>query len=282
MERLFRNTKHFTMKQLFTLVFLLLGFASSLWAQEACVADTTFQDSLGVFPLPFDEEASPDAGITEAACINKPYEFVFTIAVGDSIDFGTSRLPIDSIILNPDTAIANLPAGIDYVCNPPDCIFRKDQLGCIALTGTAEASNASGEYNLAITGNVFSGPLPFELTFPDEAIAPGEYILTLNEEDSPDCAVVNTENVLSEKVRMQLQPNPVRGFAQILISVPTTQRYQFQIFDVLGKLVQERNVQLFKGENRLDFDASNLSNGVYFYALNNGRTLAAKRMIVSK
>jgi len=244
--------------------------------------DTTFQDSLGVFPLPFDEEASPDAGITEPACINLPYEFVFTIAVGDSIDFGTSRIPIDSIIISPDTAIANLPTGLDYSCNPPDCSFRKDELGCIVLSGITDASTVPGEYNLEITGNVFSGALPFKLTFPDETIAPGEYILTVNEEDSPDCEIVSTENVLAGKVQLQMRPNPVQSYAQVFIDVPTTQQYNFQVYDVLGKIVHERTVQLFAGENQLDFDASQLSSGIYFYALNNGRTLAAKRMIVSK
>ncbi len=270
------------MKQLFTLLLFSCCFASFVWAQEACVADTTFQDSLGVFPLPFDPDIRPEGGITEAACINKPYEFVFTVAVGDSINFGTSRIPIDSIILSPDTAIANLPMGLDYACNPPTCIFPKDELGCIILSGTPEASNAPSAYNLEITGNVYSGPLPFELTFPDANIAEGEYILTVNAEDSPECEVVNTANVLAGKVQLQMRPNPVRGFAQVFIDVPTTQHYNFQVYDVLGKIVHERRVQLFAGENQINFDANQLSSGIYFYALNNGRTLAAKRMIVSK
>lgn len=273
--------KNFTMKQLFTLLFLVCLSTAPVLAQLACVPDTLYRDSLGVFPLPYDPIANPDGGVTQSACINKPYEFVFTVAVGDSIAFGGVKFSIDSITLNPQTAIAGLPSGISYACNPPSCTFRKDVLGCLVLSGTADATNAPGEYSLEISGNIYSGSLPLAVTFPDPIIAAGEYVVTLNAENSADCTTVGIDDVLSGGIRMAMQPNPAYSSALVVIEVPTAQHTTFQIHDVVGKLVYQQKVQLVEGENQLSVDVSQLPNGIYTYSLNNGTNLASRRMVVS-
>ena len=143
-------------------VAILIAFATffsfNLKAQApACTPNQLYKDSsAGVYPLPHDAATNPKGGITTPACIGKPFSFVFTIKA-DSITYSGFRIGLDSITLTTTGAVAGLPAGLTYACNPPTCVFLPKVLGCAVLTGTVKDTATVKGYSLVITGKAYVG-----------------------------------------------------------------------------------------------------------------------------
>jgi photosystem II stability/assembly factor-like uncharacterized protein len=82
---------------------------------------------------------------------------------------------------------------------------------------------------------------------------------------------------------MQNAPNPFNPVTSIHYSLPAQLPVQLMVYDVLGrqvaKLVDE--VQS-KGLHAVEFDASNVASGIYFYRLAAGNFTSIKRMILLK
>ena len=141
------------MKQLLPFAFILF-FAVNGFSQT-CTPDPSFADSTaGVYPLPYDEATNPMGGISDSACINEPYEFVFTAVVSESITVpGGTDVPLDSLIL---TDVSGLPDGIEWACDPPNCVFEQNSLGCVVLFGTPNNEASIGDNELVIEATVFT------------------------------------------------------------------------------------------------------------------------------
>ncbi len=248
-------------------------------AQEevACVPDTTLQDSsFIVHPLPLNEGVG---GLAEfPACVNEPYELVFTLLVPDSINNNGLLIDVSSASIETTGAIVGLPEGVNYFCNPPNCIFSDTLAGCIVLKGTPTSNNPPGEYELVISGVAQFGPLPFPVTFPG-ILAPGSYALTLQEEGA--CEGTSTSvNYLAEQITLSNTPNPVQYQTNIEMTSLMEGDVQFKVFDNAGKEVHARNIRLNFGYNTLQFDASSLNNGMYFYTISDGRAMIYEKMVV--
>ena len=179
-------------KSLFILLCLAFYFKTAAQT-PACLPDQRFKDSMvGLYPLPFDSLVSPNGGINKSACIGKPYQFVFTVKVPETFLYSGFNIPLDSITIAKTGAVENLPVGITYACNPPNCVFKKNSLGCAVLTGTADASNLVRNYELFITGRVFSFLLAsagleyYEVKFPGPLFI-GKYTLPLLAANNAKC-----------------------------------------------------------------------------------------------
>lgn len=188
--------------------YIILSFLCYVQVEaQTCLPDSTLKDSsAGVYPKPV-SPTNPNGGITKVACINKPYEFVFTVVVPDTVQVPIFPNPIalEKVSIDSLGAILNLPEGISYSCNPPNCVFKKNTYGCLKLYGTPSLNNQAGDYKpiikLKLTVNV---GIPFDYTteYPGPAF-PGEYILKLVNE--VDCASANKD--LSKETSFWY-PNP--------------------------------------------------------------------------
>ena len=266
------------MKQL--IIFLcFLGFAASIHAQDMplCVADSFAIDTmLPIHPPPFDPTEFPDGGINESACINKPYEFVFTFRVGDMI----SGFIIDSITVQ---SVNNLPVGLDFGCAPGSCTFPANSFGCAIIQGTATDANAPGEYELEITATAYSSGFGVDLTFPNPLILPGTYILTLNPESDTTCFVVSgVEDIENQLIAISANPNPFRSTTTIQITSLIRDDFQFKVYDLLGNEVHRETIGLLEGQNNIEFDGSSLPTGMYVYSFSNGKAVISDKMMISK
>lgn len=271
------------MKLIYTILFFCFTL-SSAFAQNTCEPDQAFADTLGVFPPPFDTLAeNPMGGIDKVACLEEPYEFTFTIAIGDSLRIpGFGAFVIDSIVLSPDTAIAGLPSGLNFECGTPDCVFLRGDLNCVSITGTPDASNALGDYPLTITGTFYSGFLALEQTVPGE-LFPGSYALRLADPDSEDCTVSSVSLVpKKQKLEMNIVPNPVASYGRLRMNVPESGTYQYRLFNLLGAEVFSTPMRLHAGQNDYDLDLSFLTDGLYIYSLSNGKARVTKRLVIRK
>ena len=170
------------------MLLLINSLSLSLLAQN-CTPDSSFVDApLGLYPTPFDESVFPDGGLADfPATIGMPYELTFTVKLTDRVNISPLNFDLDSFALNNMDAILGLPIGLDYACNPPNCVFPDSVLGCIIISGTPIEANRVGDYNLQVMGELFANGTgsSLDFDFPSTSV-PGEYVLSLNRSDSLD------------------------------------------------------------------------------------------------
>ncbi len=82
----------------------------------------------------------------------------------------------------------------------------------------------------------------------------------------------------------QNYPNPFNPVTQINFSVAKASEVKIRVFDILGNVISEPvNGKLSSGTYKVDFNASNLSSGTYFYSLiADGITISTKKMLLVK
>ena len=81
----------------------------------------------------------------------------------------------------------------------------------------------------------------------------------------------------------QNYPNPFNPSTTIEFGMPQNGFVTLKVFNVLGKEVATLvNGQIETGEHRVEFDASGLNSGVYFYQIESGNYTETKKMILLK
>jgi len=272
------------MSKFFTLL-AVLAISVSTSSAQICTADSTLIDSeFPVQPLPFDPVISPDGGIPDTACIGVPFLFPFSAAVGDTLNFAGASVPLDSIRLPLVDGIGGLPPDFSYECNPPNCVFSRNTLGCIAIFGTAMDPAIVGEYDLSISVEAFINGLGIgqPITLPNPVLAPGNYTLVVRPADFTNCATVSSEDILSDLVTLKNVPNPFNGMTSIELTSAFSGEVSFEVFDMVGKRMHTEQVQIVEGRNAIPFNGTNLQSGIYFYAIKNRLGFVSEKMVVSK
>ncbi len=88
---------------------------------------------------------------------------------------------------------------------------------------------------------------------------------------------------ITEYKLQQNYPNPFNPVTQIEYQLPTASTVSFKVFDMMGREVYNlRNQQKAAGFYTIDFDASNLSSGIYIYQLRAGEFIQTKKMTLIK
>ncbi len=81
----------------------------------------------------------------------------------------------------------------------------------------------------------------------------------------------------------QNYPNPFNPATKINFSIPKGELVTLKVYDVLGREVSTLvNKQMTAGTYSINFDASKLSSGVYFYRLDAGSFTQTKKMMIQK
>ncbi len=79
----------------------------------------------------------------------------------------------------------------------------------------------------------------------------------------------------------QNYPNPFNPETVIEFTLPTEGKATLRVFDVTGREVATLvNGALAAGNHRVNFDATELSSGVYFYTLNTGNSTLTRKMVL--
>jgi len=81
----------------------------------------------------------------------------------------------------------------------------------------------------------------------------------------------------------QNYPNPFNPTTKIKFDIPSSGNVQINIYDISGRLVSALvNKTMKAGKYEAEFDARNLSSGVYFYKLMSGKFTYTKKMVLVK
>jgi hypothetical protein len=79
----------------------------------------------------------------------------------------------------------------------------------------------------------------------------------------------------------QNYPNPFNPSTTILFSIPTSEFVTLKVYDVLGREIATLvNENLSAGSYSYNFDAKNLTSGVYLYKLQAGKYSETKKMML--
>lgn len=82
---------------------------------------------------------------------------------------------------------------------------------------------------------------------------------------------------------LQNYPNPFNPITKIKFSIPQSAFVRLQVYDIMGKLVTTLvNAQKEAGYYEINFNASQISSGVYFYRLTTNEYSEIKKMIFTK
>ena len=164
------------MKRISTLLCIGLCCLSNagLFAQS-CTPIDPFPPGAFVYPAPY-SVANPTGGIADTAFVGVVYETSLHLNIPSSVDFpGFGTIPVNGFFIATEGAISGLPPSMDYVCNPPNCVFNSNTTGCINIFGTAGPFEVA-IYNVVITG-VLNSILTFPITLPYPGLLDGNYYL---------------------------------------------------------------------------------------------------------
>lgn len=94
---------------------------------------------------------------------------------------------------------------------------------------------------------------------------------------------VNNSNLPSDYTLEQNYPNPFNPSTKISFSLPVKSRITIKITDLLGSSIATLKDEVMEaGSYDVNFDASKLSSGIYFYSLTSNAGSITKKMILTK
>jgi hypothetical protein len=133
-----------------------------------------------------------------------------------------------------------------------------------------QLQGSGGENEMPETGTVFRIEW-------DKSLAPGEDEFIIDQ-----TVGVEDFDILPEKyVLEQNYPNPFNPSTTIKFALPERSNVNLSIYNILGqRIVQLVNDELESGVHEIQFNASSLASGVYFYTLSTGNYLSTKKMIL--
>ncbi len=272
------------MKSLFT-IFCFLLF--SVFASGQCTTDVT-ATTWGLHPVP----SVNLEGLAEVpdlpACIGESYSYTFTVVVPSSFALPTGgNLGVTQATV---ASVSGLPSGLSYgECDPSSCVIPGGASGCFNIIGTPDASNTPGQFEITITlaveGTALGISQTINLDFPpdptfnlfDFPLDP--YAITLNAASS----CTNSNNDLANEISaIDNNPNPFSETTQISIEALKSGDYDFSVYNLLGEKVASSTYEFQTGTNQIEFDGSNLANGIYVYTISNENGSISKKMMISQ
>jgi hypothetical protein len=92
-----------------------------------------------------------------------------------------------------------------------------------------------------------------------------------------------TKAVVPRSFLLKAMPNPFNPGCKISFSVKESGSIDISLFDMAGKYVQSiSNGQFFEGEHQIYWEPENISSGVYFIRINDGRDFQNKKVLYLK
>ncbi len=270
------------MHKTFTILIFSLAFIFNAQAQDpVCIPEAITADTSIILPEPYNSVEL--TGGIDSTCVGSFYEQVFTTMVPSSITLAGQNFAIDSITIDLEGAIDGLPEGLDYACNPPTCVFLPETVACFVITGDVADTNPAETYDLTIRLRAFNFffPIGAEIRYPQDIGAPNEsYFIHVDEAGT--CETISSTNALEKTLEASLSPNPANDFVQLNIQAESAKDVNVMIVDMLGKVYAEQAINLQSGQNSIPFFIDDLSAGIYFMTITDGKEFLTQKIVIEK
>ncbi len=243
-------------------LFIFNGF---LLSAQLCVPDTNYAHKEGnIYPEAYHARLNPDGGVLDSACINTDYSFVFTAVVPDSLPTAYGVFKLDSLIVE-ENGVLDIPTGLKYKCNPPNCKFDQGTLGCLELYGKADATNEIKVYDLKLKVkiSVEDGFIVVHDTLPAYLSDSAHYFLPLFPEGSPNCQPSAVDEFYNQ-FSVIVAPNPVEDRISFDVSLPQDDKIIYSLKNIQGQILFKQERWISKNSVISIEDISGLNKGIYF------------------
>jgi hypothetical protein len=235
------------------------------------------------------------------AAVGTNYNQVITFTVPSTATISTSGFGLPSIpglpiptslpanITSTNLTVAGLPNGVTGTFDQASGDYAAGVSGTLTLSGTP---TAGGAFTVQITSSTSgSATLPTlgDFSFPGNISVPivGNFGVpaapqVFDKSYTLDVSTGIEDLNLNSFSAIQNMPNPFAGKTTIAFSTPSVEKVALKVFDMLGKEVFATNIQSKVGVNEIEFDGSNLKEGIYFYSLTNGSKNFTQKMQVKR
>jgi hypothetical protein len=111
----------------------------------------------------------------------------------------------------------------------------------------------------------------------------GSYAIVDNVMFADPTSIEQISELSKEFSLKQNYPNPFNPSTKISFSLPSQEHVVVEVFNMLGqKVITLMDKNMNAGYHELEFNGSDLSSGVYFYAIQAGQFNDVKKMIIIK
>lgn len=91
----------------------------------------------------------------------------------------------------------------------------------------------------------------------------------------------NKPNATSNTSKVNVYPNPVERYANVMFELPANQNVTISIFDLSGRLIKSENMNnLSKGKNEIRVDCSSWNTGAYIVSIQYGSQIHSSKFLV--
>ena len=156
-------------------------------------------------------------------------------------------------------------------------------------------TNISGTHNVKADDNSFTSgpaaPAPWEYTHTFTAVGNNPYHCEPHQAMGmtgtiivQDPVGVSDDESIAEQFELQQNyPNPFNPITRISYAIPSASFVNLKVYDIIGNEITVLvNEEKQAGNYQIDFDATELTGGVYFYQLLTGSFVETKKMILMK
>lgn len=171
--------------------------------------------------------------------------------------------------------------------------------GCLNITAAAAATTAAApatgftDYpiNVAVDARIASTTPDLSVFIPNGSwlsslsafgIGPlpiNDYVVRVYAASQCPTGVQELLNINKFDVAQNV-PNPSSGETVITFTTPRNVGVDFKVYNMLGAVVDARNIKAERGVNDIKLNTAKMASGVYIYSLNNGEKTITKKMSV--
>ena len=232
---------------------------------QACQPDPKYTTS-GVFP---DSATGFDTATAGVA-----YTQLVTVVIPKDTNAIPPFPPLswDSTVL---VSVAGLPSSMNYACwnsstKPNNCSWKGNTKGCAIITGTPTSAEV-GTHPLTFNTNNYIGG---SATVHAYVISYYKIIVKASTTDVNENPGIQT--------LLQNNPNPFGDKSEILFSAEDIGTAKFKIYNMIGTVVQQYDIKVKRGINKIELEGKDFDSGIYFYSIVNGNNVFTRKMIVKK
>ena len=141
-------------------------------------------------------------------------------------------------------------------------------------------------------GGVFTGNGISGNTFNPIVAGPGNHLITYQYSDVNGCTGENSKNVFVEicsgldKIyadnNILIYPNPSNGKIMVQNKLKDSNSLTIKMYDLPGKFIRTITDQVFAGNEKIDFDCSDLPAGVFIMQISSGKQTFLQRLMIIK
>ncbi len=201
----------------------------------------------------------------------------FVVAVGGDYEYGTS------VSISYDKGLNWIYRTLDIFGIANSVAFKNFHEGWLNLIGerkflvTMDTGWTWSEY--PAPDSVQPNQIVFTDSLHGYAVCDSGYILKYR---PPFFSKTENSNSPTKKlIRFDVFPNPFNSITQIVVDLPSAGKVELELFDILGrKLKAIFSGNMSAGAHRIDFNAQNLSTGIYLLRLKMENLILTKKIIL--